>query len=145
MKDEVKAKLGSACRCLSLSRLGAKLSFTRSVLYTLTIAIATGACGTSEKSHWSNGKWQPPQRDVLLSAGRKGASYAELVRVQPDGTCELRFYQASSDVAPDGYFRTSAKVGEQIDGGDSDYYGKVVSADPQHQTAVIREYKLGPH
>jgi len=107
--------------------------------------IAATACSTSQKSQQSNGKWQPPHHDVVLAAGRKGPSYAELVRVRPDGTCDFRFYQPSSDVRSDGYFRTTARVGEQVDGGASDYYGRVVSADPVHQTAIVREYQLGPY
>src|ERR1041385_1776052 len=112
----------------------------RSLLCTFAIALATGACSTSEKNHWSKGKWQPTYRDVFLTAGQKGPSYAELVRVRPDGTCEFRFYQPSSDVPSDGYFRTTAKAGEQIDGGASDYHGEVLSATAAHQTAIVREY-----
>ena len=107
----------------------------------LLLAIALGLTGCASRSPIVDSRL--PHRDVVLTAGRKSASYAELVRVRPDGTCEFRFHQPSSGTPADGYFRTTARVGDQIDGGDSDFHGFLVAADATRQTATVREYELG--
>jgi hypothetical protein len=80
--------------------------------------------------------------DHSLQAKRKSPTYPELVRANADGSCDFRFYQPTSDNPADGYFKSSARPGETIDGGTSDYYGFLVSCDSKRQEAVVRDFYL---
>ena len=111
----------------------------------LALAVAgflAGCAATSPMRPSISGEPQLPYRDYMLAAGRPSPAYAELVSVRADGSCDFRFHQPSSDTPPDGYFRTSAKPGEQIDGGASDFYGRLLNADYSRQAAAIRVYDL---
>jgi len=117
-----------------------------SLFVALTAVSLLGGCAATSPTHFSNSDdSQLPHRDYTLAAGRPSPAYAELVRVHRDGSCDFRFHQPSSDTPQDGYFRTSAKPGEQIDGGMSDFQGRLLSANFARQTATIRVYDLSGH
>lgn len=81
-------------------------------------------------------------QDVIIHAGMKSSAYAELVRANPDESCEFKFYQPSDTTPEDGYFHTTAKIDEQIDEGASDYLGYLLKCDYASQTALVREFDL---
>ena len=83
----------------------------------------------------------PPRckhRDFSLTAGKaspKGC-YPSLVRVEKNGRAIFRLEQ-------DGPVFVSARAGDQIPEGESDFYGVVLRVYSRRQTVVIRNYDLG--
>lgn len=81
-------------------------------------------------------------RDYRIHAGKRSPIYAELVRANLDGSCEFKFMQPHGEPGEDPYFRTTSRVGEGIDGGESDFVGFLLACDAATNSAVVREIDL---
>ena len=82
-------------------------------------------------------------QDNRIYAGKSSPVHPELVRANPDGTCEFRLEQSHGGEGDDPYFKTSARAGEQINEGESDYFGFVIECDASKNSALIRSFDLG--
>ena len=82
-------------------------------------------------------------RDYLLYAGKPSPIYPELVRANRDGSCAFRLMQPHGEPGEDPYFRTIARIGEQIKEGESDFLGYLVACDASTNTATVRDFDMG--